>query len=590
MDNYYFWFETNQIDDHNYLSYYFYNPVEVIVLWHEKDLVGFFGLLEKLTKTYYVAGYLSYEMGYLFEKKLSHKQTNYPLAIFCAYDKPIIYDHRKKSFTRGSFSYPQADLHYSLKNIKWNTTKKDYYKNIHKIKSHIIAGDVYQVNYTTKYSFDFEGSAIGLYLNLKQRQKVSYNVFAKLDDFYILSLSPELFFSLDDNIIKLKPMKGTITRGRSLKEDKNNIDFLIGDEKNKSENIMIVDLIRNDIGRVSDYGSVRVDSLLDVEKYNTLFQMTSSIEARLNDISYFDLFRAIFPSGSITGAPKIRSMEIIKEIEHNPRNIYTGSIGFFEPGHKAMFNVAIRTLLIRDNRAEFGVGGGIVYDSISENELRECRLKTQFIKKRNTINFSLIETINFNKGLYEHLDLHLDRLSESALYFDFSYNVDRIMDELIKRKFSLKDYQYRIRFLLHSDGSFDIESHKVDNLPNEYRIGISSHIIDSTNLFYFHKTTNRKLYNAELKRARDNNLFDVIFLNEKSELTEGTISNLYVRLDGIIYTPPISSGLLDGIIRRIMIDKGKVIEKVLVKDDILKADDIYISNSIIGFRSAILSL
>ena len=347
-----------------------------------------------------MAGFFSYELGYLFEKRLQifNKKSDFPLALFCAYDTPNIFDHREDRFINGDFHIPSENQNYEMRNAILSVPENEYHKNINKIRESIKKGDIYQANYTMKYHFDFSGSPLGLYNDLKKNQSAAYNVFAEFDDYHILSISPELFFRKKGNKITVKPMKGTVNRGKNIYEDRVKSRFLQADEKNRSENVMIVDLLRNDIGKISETGSVRVKKLYEIEKYNTLFQMTSTIESRLlKNISIRQLIQSIFPSGSVTGAPKIRSMEIINELENDERKIYTGAIGFFEPSGDAVFNVAIRTVLLRGNRGVMGIGGAIVYDSNPEDEFQECLLKGNFLLQHPPGDFQLIETILFDK-------------------------------------------------------------------------------------------------------------------------------------------------------------------------------------------------
>ncbi len=531
--------------------------------------------MEELIQKYYVAGFFSYELGYLLEDVFKYKKkTCFPYALFCAYEKPLPCSHHHDAY-----------CNYTINNLSLNISKHQYLTNLKKIKDYISCGDIYQANYTMKYKFDFKGSALGLYLDLKQKQNAAYNVFAKCGDYHILSLSPELFFYKNRNYLKVKPMKGTLKRGRNITEDKKNILKLIN-EKNRSENVMIVDLLRNDLSKISEYNSVKVTKMFEIEQYNTLFQMTSTIKSRAKkNLSLYELVKGIFPSGSVTGAPKIRSMEIIKDLEKEERKIYTGSIGFFLPRGGAKFNVAIRTVLIHKNRGEMGVGGGIVYDSEAEDEFRECNLKAEFLINDPVTPFKLIETILFDRN-YKYLNLHLKRLKESAGYFNFKFNRKEILLKLLKIKTLLKNKKYKIRILMDKDGKAALNYEKINAVKKNYRITISPDRINSNDIFYFHKTTNRKLYDKELKRVRNKGFFDVIFLNERDEITEGAITNIFIEKDEILYTPPVECGLLNGIMRQAVISKYKIKEKIIKLKDLKNADAVYISNSIIGFQES----
>lgn len=383
-------------------------------------------------------------------------------------------------------------------------------------------------------------------------------------------------------------MKGTVKRGMNIHEDEEYAAFLRNDEKNQSENVMIVDLLRNDIGRVSREGSVRVTKLYEIEKYNTLFQMTSTVKSRLSEgISTHELIKSIFPSGSVTGAPKIRSMEIIHELEKEERKIYTGSIGFFSPSGESKFNVAIRTLLIKDGRGEMGIGGGIVYDSQPDSEFFEAKLKGNFLVQRPVGDFQLIETI-FYDGQFRNIALHLKRLQESALYFDFEFDVNFLMKELEELSASLGEERRRVRVLLHSTGELEITHTVPEAPPEKFKIAVSGKRTDSGNVFLYHKTTNRALYTDELARAKELGFFDVIFLNERGEITEGARTNIYFKKNGILHTPPVKCGLLGGTFREYMLRENKARESIITSDEIKASKEVFISNALIGLRKAAL--
>ncbi len=385
-----------------------------------------------------------------------------------------------------------------------------------------------------------------------------------------------------------RPMKGTIRRGRDLREDSEIKRQLENCLKNRSENVMIVDLLRNDLGRISATGSVRVPKLFNVERYETLFQMTSDIESRLKRrYSDFDIFSHIFPSGSVTGAPKIKTMEIVRELEKEPRNVYTGSIGFFSPKGCSAFNVAIRTLLIDSKKkiGEMGVGSGIIYDSGPKQEFAECRLKANFLVKK-LEHFQLIETMLWRPNkVYMLLNEHLKRLENSARYFGFVYKRQDILTALRRLSMRLRQNTYRVRLLLYKDGRIKLEASLLESQrPREAKVCLSTKRTQIHNPFLYHKTTNRKIYDQEYKRCRRLGFYDVIFTNEKGEITEGAISNIFIRKNGTLFTPPKACGLLDGVYRRYLINskRYKVKERILFKKDLLCADEIYLSNSVRG--------
>ena len=479
---------------------------------------------------------------------------------------------------------------YRIKNLKLNISKKDYLNSIDKIKDFIRAGETYQVNYTMKYKFDFEGSPYKLYQTLRNNQSVSYGAFIKTKDFKVLSFSPELFFRKKGDEISVKPMKGTIERGRNTKEDRINKNKLKFDIKNNAENIMIVDLLRNDLGMVSRTGTVKVPAIFTVEKYETLFQMTSMVRSRLRkNLSLYELFSAIFPSGSVTGAPKIRTMQIIKELEKEERKVYTGAVGFFTPEKRAVFNVAIRTLLLEGKRAEMGIGSGIVYDSDAVSEYEECKLKAEFLVNPRP-DFQLIETMLWSKkGGFSLMKEHLKRLKESAIYFNFRYNEKYIKSVLSEAKKQLcPKFLYKIRMLLDKDGDVDIAHQKLASSINRTATKtaiISRYHTSSKNIFLRHKTTNRMLYDAEYKKYKKLGYYDVLFRNEKGEVTEGAISNVFVKIGKFYYTPPLNCGLLNGVYRRYLLKrKANFREKVLTLNELKNADEIYLVNSVRGIN------
>jgi len=520
--------------------------------------------LEKITF------FFSFELGYFFEKVLEKRvwKNSFPLAIVGVFDlPPVLYTPLKRRW--------------KIENLHLNVSRKNYIKNISKIKKHLANGDIYQANYTIKYKFNFMGNAFSMWKNLKEKQGAPFNFFIDTGDFKILSFSPEIFFTKNKKVILMKPMKGTAKRGKDICEDEKIAEFLFKDEKNGAENLMIVDLIRNDLGRVSKMGSVKVEKLFEIEKYNTLFQMTSTIKAKLKDNSTFELFRAIFPSGSVTGAPKIRAMQIIRDVEKEPRKIYTGAIGFFSPGGKAFFNVAIRTVLLEGEKGEMGVGSGIVFDSKASDEYEECKLKAKFLTEKQQ-HFEILETMLFENGNFKNLQKHLSRMKKSAQYFGFPFERNRILDALNKVKHRCKN-RGRIRLLLNKKGCVKIEAKDVE-IPEKIKIYFSKISVSSQNPFLYHKTTNRKFYDCFLRKFKRKGFYDVIFMNEKGEITEGARTNVYLEKKGIIYTPPLKCGLLGGAVREELIKKGRVREKVLKMDDFKRADSIYISNAIIGFR------
>jgi len=573
----------NRKDRETSRSYLFVNPVEIISCFDGIKLRSCFSRLQEfLANGYYVAGFLSYEAGLFLEDALNkdpYNKSRFPLLWFGIYKKPIIFD---------SISLKNNLNNFSLNGKRLNISQSDYEKNIAKIKKYIADGLTYQINYTVKYKFSLHGASRNLFFDLCRKQHVHYAAFIDCGNLEILSLSPELFFKRDKERISLRPMKGTLDRGFSLPEDSNKAEQLKKSVKDRAENIMIVDLIRNDIGRVSEGGGVNTRSIFDVEKYDTLFQMTSTVNSSLKkDISWYELFKSIFPSGSVTGAPKIRTMQIIKTLEKEPRNIYTGSVGFISPDKRAVFNVAIRTVLIdkKTKHAEMGIGSGIVWDSDAKKEYEECWLKSKFLTETYS-DFKLIETMlwRYPKG-FLLLDYHLRRLKESSRYFGFQFDKKNIIRHLLKKTKSLeRSKKYRVRLLLSKDGCIQIEAKVLSETKGLVKIAFSKRRTNPNDYFLFHKTTQRTLYNQEHKKYSHRGFYDVVFMNEKNEVTEGAISNIFIKRNGVFYTPSLNCGLLDGTFRKHLLKSKKIPikEKILHKDDIINADQIYLTNAVRG--------
>lgn len=590
-------FETGRFDEANSKSHILTDPVKFIKIYRFQDVRRAFERIEEYSKRYYLAGYFSYELGYYFERAFFKSKDSfpYPLIDLCVFKKITTFDHRTgrvlskakgklSSGLSGLFADKPGNRDFDVENLKLSFTKPEYLRKISRIKEHIKNGDTYQANFTGKYTFNFSGNAFSFYRDLKERQNVSYGAFCKFGDEYILSLSPELFFKKDGRHIISKPMKGTVKRGINIEEDKRRISELKHSAKESAGNLMIVDLIRNDLGRVCETGSVKVPSLFDIEKYNTLFQMTSAVTGTLkNDTSYFDIFKGFFPGGSVTGAPKIRTMQILKAIENGPRNVYCGALGLIFPGDKAVFNLPIRTISIKGGKGEMGVGGGIVIDSDSEEEYRECLLKAKFLTERYKP-FHLIETILWDRK-YRLLEEHLKRMRRSAEYFDFAFDRGKVTGQLknTKKKFK-KHRSYRARLLLSKEGDITVEASEIERNGKRAAepVAISKFRTAPDNPFLYHKTTNRDLYGAEYRRCRAKGYFDVLFLNTKGEVTEGAITNIVIKKNGEYYTPPVSSGLLPGIFRSHLLKNRRVKEKAIFLNDLLNADKVFLCNSVRG--------
>jgi para-aminobenzoate synthetase / 4-amino-4-deoxychorismate lyase len=584
--------ETARCDTANQTSHLFLNPIQTLIANKLEDLPTLFTNIEAaLTNGHHAAGYLSYECGYHFEHfdKIPTLTSTPPLAWFGIYAQPITFNHATGTFTpepptptstviEATSTQPFAEK------ITLKISQDGYREKILKIKSLIAAGDTYQVNFTDTVTLNTTLEPAAAFATLSRQQPVAYAAFLNIAGQHILSLSPELFFKINDNKITTRPMKGTMARGADIEADALAALALQHDEKNRSEHIMIVDLLRNDLGRICTMGSVHVEDLFTIERYETLLQMTSTISGLIKpNLTFYEIFRALFPSGSITGVPKIRTMQIIRDLEQHPRGIYTGAIGHIAPNRSATFNVAIRTLTLKGGHAEMGVGGGIVADSDPAAEYRECLLKASFLTHAPN-DFQLIETILWNGDFYL-LTQHLDRLAASATYFNFTCDRAAIITQLKSQATTFEpNTKYRVRLLLNVSGTTTITSTQLTTQPTG-RILISTEKTTSTDLFLHHKTTRRTVYDHLYKEAITQNCDDVIFLNERNELTEGAISNIFLRKSNRLFTPPITSGVLPGIYRRHILETNPhAEEKVLTLEDLRTADAIYICNSVRGMN------
>jgi len=459
-----------------------------------------------------------------------------------------------------------------------------YRDAVERVQRYIAAGDTYQVNYTYRLRAPFSGDAWSLFVGLAASHGPQYGGFIQTPDWAILSLSPELFFQRSGENIASIPMKGTIGRALTTDDDLRQGERLRNSGKDRAENVMIVDMVRNDLSRIARPGSVRVDNLFAVQRYPTLWQMVSTVSARTG-ASLADTFSALFPAASITGAPKTRTMAIIRELESEPRRIYTGTIGFVLPDRRAQFNVAIRTLLIdrQKKTAEYGVGGGITADSTASAEWAETRLKSLLCRTRQP-QFSLLETLLWTpQEGYAYLAEHLYRLSGSADYFSYPCTVEKIRTQLAAAAAGYQGVSQRVRLLLDYQGGLRIEA--VPHVPHDtvrpVRLALAPHPIDDQDVFLYHKTTRRELYNR-MRAGLGEDVDDVLLYNRRGEITETTIANVVVSIAGREYTPPVRCGLLAGTCRQHLLASGQVTERVFSLDCIRSNGALTLINSVRG--------
>jgi para-aminobenzoate synthetase / 4-amino-4-deoxychorismate lyase len=579
--------QTSRFDAENYRSYLFARPARTL----SPGSALFDEIEQALAGGAYVAGFLAYECGEGLNAfgRCGVQSTNPPVAWFGVYPEAFVFDHRTGEFEGTPpdelmAENAQPGSGYEIRNLRLGIPEKSYAQKIAAIQEYIRSGDTYQVNFTDKLHFDFSGSPEAMFAALAESQPVSYSAFLHGESWHILSFSPELFFRVKDRRIVTRPMKGTARRGADIAEDEAIAHWLQNDSKNRSENVMIVDLLRNDLGRICEYGSVQVDELFAVEKYETLFQMASEISGTLRPgVRYSDIFESLFPCGSITGAPKHRTIEIIHELERGPRGVYTGAIGFFSPAREAVFNVPIRTVVLENNQGAMGVGSGIVVDSQAEDEFRECLLKSEFLTRRDQP-FQLLESILWNDG-YSLLPLHLERMESSAAYFGFHFDRKVILAALEDERKQLPcGARIKVRVLLERSGAVIISHAPVEEEAGSGTAIVSASRVFSGDRFLRHKTTRRQLYDQEYAQARQQGYDEVLFLNERGEVTEGAISNVFIEREGRWFTPPIACGLLPGVYRRHLLETRPVAEESLQLQDLASADAVYICNAVRGCR------
>lgn len=527
---------------------------------------------------HYVAGFLSYEAAGAFDEALATKPAGQlPLVWFGVFAGPSHVPSRPR---------PQAEYdHTSRSTSGWrlDVTRADYADAIARIHDAIEAGDSYQTNYTFRLRSRLDVASLAdRYHRLHAAHGAPYAAYLDIGRWQILSLSPELFFRLEDRTLTTRPMKGTIGRGRFDVEDRGRAEALKSSPKNRAENVMIVDLMRNDIGRIAEGGSVAVTSLFDVERYPSVFQMTSTVTGRVRgDATVVDILTALFPAGSVTGAPKTSSMRLIADLERAPRGVYCGAIGVMTPGGDAVFNVAIRTAVVDTNTgdAEYGAGGGITWDSSAADEYDEALSKAGFLDVPPP--FSLIETMRLERGSFVRRPRHLARIARSAAYFGRPADVANIALVLDRHADTFPGETRRARLLLAPTGAATVESQPFEPaapVEPSPRVALARSPVTSGDVFLFHKTTRRVVYDRH--RAAHPGTFDVLLWNERGEVTEFTVGNLVVELDGGCWTPPIGCGLLAGIFREHLLDTGAIVERILTVDDVRRATRVWLVNSL----------
>jgi para-aminobenzoate synthetase/4-amino-4-deoxychorismate lyase len=578
---------------------WFQNPVA----WYEvQDLAEVQPALAEIEarvarENLWAAGLVGYEAAPAFDPKLvvradeSAAPGRFPLLAFGLYPAPQILSQQ---------DFAQLAAAASLPPLNWQPklSADEFREAIARIKSHIHAGDTYQVNYTFRLRAADVQDPWALWCQMIRAQPLGYGAFVNLPEWAVCSASPELFFSLEGGTLVSKPMKGTTARGLWAEGDRQQATDLHQSEKNRAENVMIVDMVRNDLARVARLGSVRVSHLFALERYPTVWQMTSTVQAE-TAATLPEIFQALFPPASITGAPKARTMSLIAELETAPRRVYTGTIGYICPGQfcpsqfcpgefcpeqpgslQAQFNVAIRTVLVHrpTAQAEYGVGGGIVWDSTADSEFEECRTKAQVLTQVRP-DFSLLESMRWTPeaGL-DWGDRHLARLRASADYFGFAVDWDAIEAELQKAIARLPAQPHKLRLIVPPTAPPTVEAQAIAPLPSVYTVAIAQTPVNSADPFLYHKTTHRLVYTQARQAYPDAD--DTLLWNERGELTETCIANLVLELDGDWVTPPICCGLLPGIYRSFLLEQGKIKEQIVRLDDLPRCTRVLLINAV----------
>ena len=517
---------------------------------------------------YYVVGYVSYEAAPAFEEKLAvHKAPL--LAEYLLYFTV----HDRVETSPIPLTYGEVDLP-----SKWReqTSAEDYEKAIAQIHHHLRQGDTYQVNYTVQLKQDLSANPFAIYNRMVVEQEAGYNAYVEHDEMAVISMSPELFFEQNDRELTTRPMKGTTQRGVTDQEDLAQASWLEQDPKNRSENMMIVDLLRNDMNRISEVGSEHVERLCQVEQYSTVWQMTSTIKSQLRlDVDLVAIFRSLFPCGSITGAPKIATMEIIKDLEPRPRGVYCGTIGLLLPNGRRIFNVTIRTIQLYQGKAVYGVGGGITWDSTWESEYREVHQKAAVLYRKQA-RFQLITTGKISQKSLLFEDQHLERLTKASRYFAYPFDPEELRQKIEEECQACDSHQdYRLRISLSKSGEMELSRQVLTPLsPTFCKAKLCLQEADLNQAFTYFKTTHR----PHLSLGKQ----EIIYHNAAGELLETSIGNLVLKIDGKLYTPPINLGILSGIYRQHLLGKGQVEEKILTLADLNQAEAVYGCNAVRG--------
>ena len=546
-------------------QFVFRNPKRIISAQTREDIPKAFAEIDAaIADGYWLAGALSYELGHALEDKFEPPRKA-PLMHLGVFDTPD--------------KNPPASFLYTRKkpDIKFvpSWTEDEYISRFNKVQSYLESGDCYQVNLTFPMHATSDVSPTQLYAAYRRQQPGRYGAVIALNDIKLVSFSPELFFEKRGSTLRMRPMKGTRPRGD---DDATILEDMRAEPKSQAENLMIVDLLRNDLSRLSKTGSVNVPELFTLETYPTLHQMTSQVTGELREgVKWQEILSSLFPCGSVTGAPKIRAMEIIEELETRPRDFYCGSVGYISPHGDASFSVAIRTVQMQDNHLRYDVGSGVVLDSDGPDEYQECLLKAKIFEREDD---AVFETFRLDAdGHIPRKAYHIDRLS-NAIGYDVKKEFETLLASLPK-----KDSRVKVEA---THGRLSIKPMPLDKIKTPVRLALSRYPLGAEVQHRKTKTNLRDFYDGERARiCAQTDAAEVIFINEDSFICEGSFTSIFVKLGGQLYTPPRDEGILPGVLRQALIDTGEASEKRLVLNDLKQSENIYVGNSLRGLLPAI---
>jgi para-aminobenzoate synthetase/4-amino-4-deoxychorismate lyase len=555
-------------------------PLAVLAATRLEDVVPVLRKVEARVEAdgLWAAGYIAYEAGPAFYPALRARPAGpLPLIHFGLHRAPRL----EPLPPPGAATRPR---------YRWTSSvaRNDYDAAIARIRRLIEEGEAYQVNYTVRLRAPIEEPPWELFLRAVDANAPRHGAYLDCGRFVICSASPEMFLRLDGEELTSRPMKGTAARGLWLAHDEERARALAASPKDRAENVMIVDMVRNDLGRVCATGSVRAPELFTVERYPTVWQMTSTVRGRTS-AAVTDVLGALFPPASITGTPKARATQIIAGLETAPRGIYTGCIGVIAPGRRARFNVAIRTACfdIAERMLEYGVGGGIVWDSTSDAEYEECLLKARIVTDA-TPPFALLETLLWEPGKgYFLLEAHLARLAQSARYFGVPADFGAVRSRLSHLAASFGPGAQRVRLTVDRNGALECAAEPLAASAAPVRLGIAAAPITTDSPFLYHKTTHRAVYDDA--RGSCPGCDDVVLWNPRREVTESTIANIVIELGGERVTPPVECGLLPGVFRARLLATGQVRERRITLDELRAARRVWLVSSVRRWRDAVVA-